>query len=56
MVVPAQTIVIEDRLSHENDLNCLDFANCDPSHEFDPESNSVYMKITDEEHAARCKE
>lgn len=56
IVVPAKTTVIEELRSTQNDLNCLNFDKCDPLHAFDPESNTVHMKITEEEHDKQFKE
>jgi hypothetical protein len=56
VIVQAAAKVNKDQHSHENNLNCLQFDECDPMHHFDPDTRTVYMEITSAEHAARCKE
>jgi hypothetical protein len=56
IIVPAKTKVNTDNLSHDNNLNCLLFDECNPTHYFHPITKHVYLQITEEEHSAQLKE
>jgi hypothetical protein len=56
VIVPEKTKVNKDRLNHENDLNYLEFDECNPMHFFDSNTWNVYMKVTPKEHKKRRKE
>ncbi|CAF3439891.1 unnamed protein product [Rotaria sp. Silwood1] len=56
VIVPPKTRVREDRLSHNNDLGCLDFDACSRTDYFDPITRHVYLYINEEEHISQLKE
>jgi hypothetical protein len=56
VIVQEKTKVNEDRFNHENDLNYLEFDECNPMHFFDPNTRVVYMEITSVEHGLKLKE
>jgi hypothetical protein len=56
VIVPAKTKVNVNCPSHDNNLNSLQFDECNSTDRFDPVSRSVYLKITQEEHKAELKE
>lgn len=55
-VLPEKTKVNVERLNKENNLNYFEFDECNQDHYFDPNTYTVYMKITPEEHAQHWKE
>jgi hypothetical protein len=56
IIVQEKTKVNKDRFNRENDINYLEFDECDPMHFFDPNTRNVYMEITSKEHKKTFKE
>jgi hypothetical protein len=56
VIVPAKTIVNTNYLSHDNNLNCLVFDQCNPTDYFHPVTKHVYLPINTKEHKAQLKE
>ncbi|CAF1059376.1 unnamed protein product [Rotaria sordida] len=56
VIVPAKTKVRMDQLSYDNNLNCLNFDECNPIDYFDPITRQIYLQITPTEHSAQLKE
>lgn len=56
VIVPQKTRVLIEKLSHDNNLGCLDFTECNGKDYFDPNTRFVYLEITREEHRAQLKE
>lgn len=56
VVVPPRTTVRAEKLTHENNLECLNFDGCNVTDRFDIESRTIYFKISEEEHRAQLKE
>ncbi|CAF4226740.1 unnamed protein product, partial [Rotaria magnacalcarata] len=56
VIVPPRTSVVESQLSRDNNLECLNFGECNSTDYFDPLSRCVYFQITYEERAAELKE
>ena len=56
LIVPEKTKVNKDWVNHENNVNYLEFDECNPMHFFDPETQVVYMRITPAEHRKGFKE
>jgi hypothetical protein len=56
VIVPAKTKVNMEHLSHENNLNCLLFDECNPTDYFHQVTRHVYLPISTNEHHAQLKE
>ncbi len=56
VIVPGKTKVDTEQLSHENNLNCLRFNECDSMDYFHPTRRHVYLRINEEEDKAQLKE
>ena len=56
VIVLPKTKVQIDKLSHDNNLNCLNFDECNSADYFDPITRQIYLQITPEEHSAQLKE
>jgi hypothetical protein len=56
VIVPAKTKVNTEHLSHDNNLNRLQFDECNSTDYFHPTTRHVYLQINDEEHMAQLKE
>ncbi|CAF3318875.1 unnamed protein product [Rotaria sp. Silwood2] len=56
VIVPHKTRVRADQLTHDNNLHCLNFNECNSTDYFDPVRKHVYLQITAEEHRAQLKE
>ena len=55
VIVQEKTKVNETRFNKENNLNYLEFDECDPTHFFDLSTRTVYMEITPKEHQEKLK-
>jgi hypothetical protein len=56
VIVPAKTHVNAENLTHDNNLDCLRFDQCNAMDRFDPESRYIYSKISHIEHQVGYKE
>lgn len=56
VIVPAKTYVNTEHLSHDNDLNCLLFDQCNPKDIFKEDERTIYSEITPGEHQIGYKE
>ncbi|CAF4456897.1 unnamed protein product [Rotaria sp. Silwood2] len=56
VIGPPKIIVRMDQLSHDNNLNCLNFDECNSIDYFDPITRHIYLQITPTEHSAQLKE
>lgn len=56
VIVPARTKVYAEKISHDNNLNCLQFNDCNPADYYQPTTRHVYLQITQDEHKAQLKE
>jgi hypothetical protein len=56
VIVPEKTKVNKESFNHENNLNYLEFDECNPMHFFNDTIQIVYMEITSEEHKNGFKE
>lgn len=56
VIVPAKTYVNTEHLSHDNDLNCLLFDQCNPKDYFKEDERTIYSEITPNEHQVGYKE
>ncbi|CAF0937098.1 unnamed protein product [Adineta steineri] len=55
IIVPKGTKVDINLFNRNNNLNYLEFDECDPMHTFDLDTKIVYMKITPKEHQIKIK-
>ena len=56
-VIVQEKVKVNERLfNKENELNYLEFDECNPMHFFDSNTRIVYMEITPEEHRKKLKE
>jgi hypothetical protein len=56
VIVPGKTYVNTQYLSHDNNLDCLQFDQCNPTDHFDEDEKCIYLEITPAEHQAGYKE
>ena len=56
VIVPAKTHVDTDYLSHDNNLSCLRFDECNPKDCFQEDERYIYSEIIPTEHQAGYKE
>ncbi|CAF0767293.1 unnamed protein product [Rotaria sordida] len=56
VIVPPKTRARQDQLSHDNNLRCLDFDECNSTDYFDSITKRVYLQINPEEHKSHLKE
>lgn len=56
VIVPAKTKVNTEHISHDNNLDCLQFDDCNSTDYYDPTTRHVYLQINDEEHQSQLKE
>ncbi|CAF3367793.1 unnamed protein product [Rotaria sp. Silwood2] len=56
IIVPQKTRMRTDQLTHDNNLHCFNFNECNSTDYFDPVRKHVYLQITAEEHKAQLKE
>jgi len=55
LIVQEKTKVNKDRFNRENRLDYFEFDECNSKHFFDPDTQTVYMEITSEEHQKKRK-
>jgi hypothetical protein len=56
VIVPAKTHVNRELLTHDNNLDCLRFDQCNVMDHFDPNTRHIYSAITRAEHHVGYKE
>jgi hypothetical protein len=56
VIVPAKTKVDMEHISHDNNLNCLQFHECHLTDHFQPATRHVYLQINEDEHKEQLKE
>lgn len=56
VIVPVKTEVKSADRRHDNNLDCLDFNQCNRNDYFNPVTRIIYSLITPEEHLNRYKE
>jgi hypothetical protein len=56
VIVPAKTKVNTEYPFRDNNLDCLQFDECNSTDYFDPVTKCIYSKISSKEHEAQCKE
>lgn len=56
MIIPAKTTVNMEKLNHENNLECLQFDQCDPNDRCFAGDAHIISKITPEDHRAQMKD
>jgi hypothetical protein len=56
VIVPAKTKVNAEHLSHSNNLDYLQFDECNPADYTDVRKRCIYSEISSTEHHSGCKE